>query len=230
MDWNNIICLVVNSCCWSLPARECGLKWSVNYLQFHFPLSLPARECGLKYWHSPVIPKMQNVTPCTGVWIEIKLSDKEVQKFLSLPARECGLKSVCLYQQHCFQGHSLHGSVDWNFLPHALARALNVTPCTGVWIEMGMRYYKIWRTSKSLPARECGLKFGDCRLYPHCIQVTPCTGVWIEILKITFKTLNLGHSLHGSVDWNHRDIKFFNALFTSLPARECGLKSLPPHM
>ncbi len=54
----------------------------------------------------------------------------------SLPVRECGLK-----------------------LPDNTTKRplLHVTPCAGVWIEIGMR--DSWRqTLWSLPVRECGLK------------------------------------------------------------------------
>ena len=56
----------------SLPAWECGLKYTMNY-QKYYPTS---------------------VTPCVGVWIEIEYSNVwEYVHKSSLPAWECGLKS-----------------------------------------------------------------------------------------------------------------------------------------
>ena len=41
-------------------------------------LSLPAWECGLKYLYSYANSKAHAVTPCVGVWIEIKVSELEL--------------------------------------------------------------------------------------------------------------------------------------------------------
>ena len=51
-----------------------------------------------------------------GVWIEIAYRSIRISASVSLPAWECGLKSVEEYK------NLLEG---------------NVTPCVGVWIEMG---------------------------------------------------------------------------------------------
>ncbi len=79
------------------------------------PWSLPIRECGLKYlFKSPSLDR-NAVTPYTGVWIEIggnisdhlttdvtpytgvwiEMDDSSIHQGLdaSLPIRECGLKS-----------------------------------------------------------------------------------------------------------------------------------------
>ena len=97
-----------------------------------------------------------------GVWIEILQSTPPlIPGTLSLPAWECGLKFRLF----------LH-----------IPKALFVTPCVGVWIEINI-----------IPL--------DYRF----LSVTPCVGVWIEIVvRIVYRYL-------GSV---------------SLPAWECGLKSL----
>ena len=55
-----------------------------------------------------------------------------------------------------------------------------VTPCTGVWIEIN-EVVRAQNIEKSLPARECGLKFIYLYVYTFNLNVTPCTGVWIEI-------------------------------------------------
>ena len=55
-----------------------------------------------------------------------------------------------------------------------------VTPLAGVWIEIFLQG-KIRNACKSLPLRECGLKF--CLVSPVIkpVEVTPLAGVWIEI-------------------------------------------------
>ena len=56
------------------------------------------------------------VTPCVGVWIEIRRSTSYLlMAYMSLPAWECGLKSAILGYCHSLQ---------------------DVTPCVGVWIEI----------------------------------------------------------------------------------------------
>ena len=78
-----------------------------------------------------------------------------------------------------------------------------VTPCAGVWIEIGAGR-KIPCAHGSLPVRECGLKFFGCNKSVSNHAVTPCAGVWIEI---EIRSIN-------------RD-----SIGASLPVRECGLKS-----
>ncbi len=56
----------------SLPAWECGLKCHVlAVLEFLRP-SLPAWECGLKFDDFGLVGLGRVVTPCVGVWIEIR--------------------------------------------------------------------------------------------------------------------------------------------------------------
>ena len=38
-------------------------------------MSLPVRECGLKSKCDTVVINTLNVTPCAGVWIEIRLKE-----------------------------------------------------------------------------------------------------------------------------------------------------------
>ena len=75
----------------SLPAWECGLKYELNQDTYRKYLSLPAWECGLKSVGGWVVFHWIPVTPCVGVWIEIRLHD---------------------YIQYRSRGHSLRGSVD----------------------------------------------------------------------------------------------------------------------
>ena len=58
-----------------------------------------------------------------------------------------------------------------------------VTPLAGVWIEIPFILILSVSQYRSLPSRECGLKFrsnGDSR---SLCPVTPLAGVWIEIYR-----------------------------------------------
>ncbi len=54
--------------------------------------SLPLRECGLKYEINRIAYKFSKVTPLAGVWIEMSKSKQVNLIPKSLPLRECGLK------------------------------------------------------------------------------------------------------------------------------------------
>ena len=76
-----------------------------------------------------------------------------------------------------------------------------VTPLAGVWIEITAPGERT-RREKSLPLRECGLKYRSrWKLRIGCI-VTPLAGVWIEIASVGILSIDC----------------------PSLPLRECGLK------
>ena len=78
---------------------------------------------------------------------------------------------------------------------------MHVTPLAGVWIEI-LKEDISTKITKSLPLRECGLKYTEeCRKVYNII-VTPLAGVWIEIFTGAVTATSL----------------------TSLPLRECGLK------
>ena len=54
-----------------------------------------------------------SVTPCAGVWIEIaKIYRTRSEQTMSLPGRECGLKSHLAVDWCLGASHSLCGSVD----------------------------------------------------------------------------------------------------------------------
>ena len=78
----------------SLPTRECGLKCQYVKMTVDSALSLPTRECGLKYDEKDRICIRINVTPYAGVWIEIQYIRRGRWIYVSLPTRECGLKSL----------------------------------------------------------------------------------------------------------------------------------------
>ncbi len=57
-------------------------------------------------------------------------------------------------------------------------------------------------------------------------MVTPFAGVWIEMaIVLILAQRSFRHSLRGSVDWNTKASNHTLILFSSLPSRECGLKS-----
>ena len=75
-----------------------------------------------------------------------------------------------------------------------------VTPLAGVWIEI-VRGDLSKCISKSLPLRECGLKYTPDCLALQKPRVTPLAGVWIEIVSIIYGYKGVeGHSPCGSVD------------------------------
>jgi len=79
---------------------------------------------------------MRIVTPCAGVWIEIEiLKSRSPHSFVTPCA---GVWIEILY-------------------PSCNPRNFLVTPCAGVWIEI-VTGRDIHQKSRSLPARECGLK------------------------------------------------------------------------
>ena len=159
VDWNSFM---ASSPYASTSHSLCGsVDWNFKPQEIEGirPESLPVRECGLKFQTARNWGDKTRVTPCAGVWIEIKkcwektnyrwsLPVRECglkywpeQAFLttclSLPVRECGLKSSAsisaLITASC---HSLCGSVDWNNGIKSSRILYIVTPCAGVWSEI----------------------------------------------------------------------------------------------
>ena len=145
---------------WSLPTRECGLKFIRNRQQ-----------------HEPVL-----VTPYAGVWIEIIYAVGMTYSCVtSLPTRECGLKLLFASAERTFLRHSLRGSVDWNFCvfcyvfgcySHSLRGSVDWNYCVIIMkkllVSHSLRGSVDWNHQEevqaeqqagSLPTRECGLKF-----------------------------------------------------------------------
>ena len=121
-----------------------------------------------------------SVTPCVGVWIEIFCRAFWCSIATSLPAWECGLKLRRNVLAPHLSGHSLRGSVDWNF---------------------GKPYYSIFRIT-SLPAWECGLKC-FCHKEQHSTDGSlPAWECGLKYSGYWFQKLHLRHFLRGSVDWN----------------------------
>ena len=78
-----------------------------------------------------------------------------------------------------------------------------VTPLAGVWIEIKFTPIPSTLMRRSLPSRECGLKYLLRAVLSDLSPVTPLAGVWIEI------GWSIAHQRSRA----------------SLPSRECGLKS-----
>ena len=56
-----------------------------------------------------------------------------------------------------------------------------VAPRAGAWIEIFTRRFRISQTTKSHPARVCGLKFSARTGAGLCVPVAPRAGAWIEM-------------------------------------------------
>ena len=96
--------------------------------------------------------------------------------------------------------HSLRGSVDRNTKNNVEKYRDIVTPFAGVWIEIAPEL-SIRNVRRSLPSRECGLKFLHLSNDFVCHFVTPFAGVWIEIQVSVYRSSDKSsHSLRGSVD------------------------------
>ena len=77
-----------------------------------------------------------SVTPCAGVWIEIKNFGTYLAPIYVTPCAGVWIE--------------ISGNVD-------PVQNLGVTPCAGVWIEM-LTCHSLVLVIVSLPVRECGLK------------------------------------------------------------------------
>ena len=78
-----------------------------------------------------------DVTPCAGVWIEIRTLSNRRSSVYVTPCAGVWIEII------------------------AMLRYCNiwvVTPCAGVWIEMSTTTLKSLALPSSLPVRECGLK------------------------------------------------------------------------
>ena len=195
------------------------------------------------------IAPFPGVTPCVGVWIEI--IRLKLRWFLSgsLPAWECGLKSTFyeLFQRRHLSLPAWECGLKYRFVLKLFVKNL-VTPCVGVWIEI-VNYNPELEELYVTPCVGVWIEIVDPRDHRKRSGVTPCVGVWIEIpYKKIKKLVPNGHSLRGSVDWNvfrriqlcciscHSlrgsvDWNLLSKLLNlnwpwSLPAWECGLKSV----
>ena len=98
------------------------------------------------------------VTPCTGVWIETAKSIRKACTYQSLLVQECGLK---LRRKQYVKIQT------------------KVTPCTGVWIETYNGKY----VNEQTIVTPCTGVWIETRITLQTRKkktVTPCTGVWIE--------------------------------------------------
>ena len=101
-------------------------------------MSLPSRECGLKSWNWRGWHAGGSVTPLAGVWIEIVKSSESCA-----PSGVTPLAGVWI-----------------EIVEERIDRIIDgVTPLAGVWIEIQTAHKPVSANAKSLPSRECGLKF-----------------------------------------------------------------------
>ncbi len=104
----------------SLPVWECGLKSQPEIVTPEiFAVSLPVWECGLKSLTLSNASFNLLVTPCVGVWIEIRT-----------------------YQKNCWSKAVTPCVGVWIEILHlpCSAQIQTVTPCVGVWIEIPILY------------------------------------------------------------------------------------------
>ena len=120
--------------------------------------------------------------------------------------------------------------------PAATSRRLTSLPLQ----ERGLKLYDHLlpnqKRLKSLPSRECGLKSDRSPYRPPHPKVAPFAGAWIEIFVIsTTSTARLVVPFAGAWIEISQNPSIVSLALSSLPPRECGLKSArspyrPPHL
>ena len=161
----------------------------------------------MKLWlHSPTVPRPQ-VTPLAGVWIEIKCTIAAAIRNYVTPLAGVWIE-IMFFREHVSKN--------------------SVTPLAGVWIEMSLQKSVSYRYLMSLPLRECGLKSGCAWGYVPAPGVTPLAGVWIEITWYWVRDFAFNVTPLAGVWIEMPGILRTLISGTSLPLRECGLKSLGP--
>ena len=121
----------------SHPSRVCGLKFLPRRIKWQVDMSHPSRVCGLKFRWSAGLYKHYQVTPFTGVWIEIGLPTGMRGRGSSHPSRVCGLKSRGLKPPR----------------PPSLSHPSRVCGLKSLWC---LKSFETCR--RSHPSRVCGLK------------------------------------------------------------------------
>ena len=117
------------------------------------------------------------VTPLAGVWIEILEWIRTIALCVSLPLRECGLKSA--QPSVSGSGHKVTPLAGvWIEILHipGIPCPPSVTPLAGVWIEM-LNFLFCDIVCRSLPLRECGLKFVIPAVKFRRCRHSPCGSV-----------------------------------------------------
>ena len=93
-----------------------------------------------------------------------------------------------------------------------------------MWIEILHKILIVVSSTLSLPSRECGLKYNLHQLIGvikgHSLRGSVDWNHRTSILNHTVYS----HSLRGSVDWNREEPTSEQIEALSLPSRECGLK------
>ena len=196
--------------------QQQGWNWS-SYIR-----SLPSWECGLKYHISKYVCHDNLVTPFVGVWIEMIKRKLLLHIMKSLPSWECGLKSANVFDVIADYGHSLRGSVDWNFelkkytalqIGHSLRGSVdwNLWAQSRLWTESchSLRGSVDWNRRHFAILRACNR---------HSLRGSVDWNLYYGKGMVDELT---GHSLRGSVDWNYGKYDEKKKSLTSLPLWEC---------
>ena len=114
VDWNNIWKNInTHFICHSLHG---SVDWNLEHVEDNYVRNVtPYTGVWIEIMPERAEPTSPTVTPYTGVWIEIMPNRLRCHLPMSLPTRECGLKYIRQAQEILSRRHSLHGSVDWNF-------------------------------------------------------------------------------------------------------------------
>ena len=82
------------TCSLSLPAWECGLKFTASSVPAPKIPSLPAWACGLKCMYHHLLSGRLLSLPAWECGLKLMVSDNLCSRTKSLPAWECGLKYI----------------------------------------------------------------------------------------------------------------------------------------
>ena len=192
------------------------------------------------------IPVRNEVTPCTGVWIETngQQNSHKTNGSHSL-YRSVDWNTDERIEKLSKKCHSLYRSVDWNYRERNKDVHHDVTPCTGVWIETKLDSNRLdWWRSHSLYRsvdwnvrwRIINIPIEGHSLYRSvdwnfwkvkqttCKDVTPCTGVWIETkVSKTYRQVSMSLLVQECGLKPQFAVVIF-AVPLSLLVQECGLK------
>ena len=166
--------------------------------------SLPSWECGLKLSIHHRIQVWILVTPFVGVWIEISKMYTTQRLIPSLPSWECGLKYII---RICIELRKWSlPSWECGLKSPSCGRQYISLRSLPSW-ECGLKCTRCnctERTLGSLPSWECGLKCSKHPVRSIIIASLPSWECGLKWWIWPWKRLwGRGHSLRGSVDWNH---------------------------
>ena len=125
---------------WSLPSRECGLKFARPGQIPPKDASLPSRECGLKSGRHDEHRVPPGVTPLAGVWIEILVTGALLDLPPVTPLAGVWIEMIYVPANTTYRLVTPLAGV-WIEMSASTAAASTtpVTPLAGVWIEIDLR-------------------------------------------------------------------------------------------